>query len=402
MVLEIPNTYKVIYIDRNFIEKRYTNSLADGDKFYTYGWGSICAREFKKYNPEIEVECWKADPRVRQIYEKTLEGVRYFVFPSLRFGRQGDYSRKLIRHLKAEIAEGRRLVINIASIRHLLFYTIALKLKYVPLVVQHHGEGSAIYKTKVCHGLKKCLYLFQIPLERMGFRNVDLFFALDERIKHYLPKGSKGFRFEINTTGVDQYVFQPINKFEAKQMLGWDVKKKHILYVGRLNYTKRPDILIEVYQDLKNEGRTDIELVLAGNENDDPLWVRAKNSGAILYPKISMPDLYKYLSAADVYVLPQYVRNHAFGGVGMLPIQAMLCETPVVGGNLISFPKDHLSEVGILAESKEAISKAVLEIISDGGRYAGMRRIAQEHYGWDSIARRTQAFYRELLLKYEN
>lgn len=58
--------YKVIYIDYNFIDKRYPNSSEDGDRFFTYGWGSLSCREFKKHYPDIDVECWKTDSRIRK------------------------------------------------------------------------------------------------------------------------------------------------------------------------------------------------------------------------------------------------------------------------------------------------------------------------------------------------
>ena len=161
-----------------------------------------------------------------------------------------------------------------------------------------------LHKVKINKGLKKLYYAFQVPIEKISFKSIDLFLILDERIKDYLPKTNKNLKVEVSTTGVDEEIFYPVDKIEAKKILGWDINKKHILYVGRLNYTKRPDILINIYEEFKKEGREDIELVLAGNEKDDPLYKMAEDSGAIIYPKILQTELYKYLSAADVYVLP--------------------------------------------------------------------------------------------------
>lgn len=379
------------------MDKRYPNSLNDGDRFYTYGWGSILARNFKKYNPEIEVECWKADSRINKIYEKEIEGVYYRIFPSIRFGKLGHYSTSMLKHLSNELEKKEKIVFNISSFRHLLFYSIALKLKKAPLVVQHHGEASAIYKTKINKGFKKLFYALQIPLEKLAFKNIDLLFVLDERIEEFLPKGNKNLKIKVSTTGVDEEIFYPIDKIEAKKLLGWDINKKHILYVGRLNYTKRPDILIDIYEEFKSEGRNDIELVLAGNEQDDPLYDRAKKSGAILYPKILMTELYKYLSAADVYSLPKYVVNHAFGGIGILPVQALLCETPVIGNSLATFPKMDVEKVGFRTSDKTKIKNLILDICDERVIFKNLRNIAMKHYSWKNISQRTYLYYTELL-----
>ena len=136
--------FKVVYIDDQAGDRRYPNTLSDGDKFFTYGFASIYARKFKKSNPDVNVECWKADSRIKEIYTKTIENVHYIMFPSIRFSKLGHYSVKLNAHLKKELKTGEKVIFNISSIRHLLFYSLALRLKKYPLVVQHHGESPAI------------------------------------------------------------------------------------------------------------------------------------------------------------------------------------------------------------------------------------------------------------------
>lgn len=394
--------YKVVYIDSNFSDKRYPNTLSDGDKFYTYGFGSIYARKFKKYNPDVTVECWKSDSRIIKIYERTIQNVRYIIFPSKSIFKLGDYSFKLISHLKNELKTVDQIIFNISSIRHLLFYSLALRLKNYPLVVQHHGESSAIHKTKINTGLKKLYYALQIPIEKLCFKNIDLFFVLDERIKDYLPKSNKKLKVELSTTGVDEKIFYPIDKIEAKKLLGWDINNKHILYVGRLNYTKRPDLLIDIYKELKKEGRKDIVLVLAGNEKDDPLYENAVKSGAILYPKILQTELYKYLSAADMYILPLLSEVIPFGGIGMLSVQALLCNTPIVGSTVASFPPSKLDKVGIVASNTEGIKNAILEIIEMKKFFFNLRETAISYYSWENISKHTLHFYTQILKQYRS
>ena len=389
--------YKVVYIDYNFIDKRYPNSVNDGDKFFTYGFSSVYARKFKKYNPEIKVECWKVDSRIKDLHEKNIENVRHIIFPSIRFGKLGHYSGKLIKYLKREIKSNPHTIFNVSSIRHLLFYSVALKLKERPLVIQHHGESSALHKAKINTGLKKLYYTLQIPIEKLCFKSIDLFFVLDERIKDYLPKSNKKLKVELSTTGVDEEIFYPIDKIEAKKLLGWDINKKHILYVGRLNYTKRPDILLDIYEEFKKEGRNDIELVLAGNEKDDPIYKRAEHSAALLYPRILMTELYKYLSASDVYVLPLLSDQIPFGGIGMLSVQALLCDTPIVGSTVASFPQSDVDKVGFFSTNKEQIKESVLNVFNNHNKFNKVREIAIKHYSWENISKMTHEFYLNII-----
>lgn len=96
-------------------------------------------------------------------------------------------------------------------------------------------------------------------------------------------------------------------------------------------------MLLDIFSELKNECRNDVGLVLAGAEKDDEFYDLALNCGAKIYPVVLQTDIYKFLSAADVYVLPNLSKHHMFGGTGLLPVQALLCGTPVVGGGIGKF-----------------------------------------------------------------
>jgi hypothetical protein len=122
--------YKAIYIDT--VTGHGTNipsSIKDGDNYFTIGWGGGSARKFKEYNPEVKVECWKTDYKATQIYEREISGVQFKIFPAFHVKYFGDYSRSLLKHLKNELNKNEPTIFHITSFRHLLFYSIALKLK---------------------------------------------------------------------------------------------------------------------------------------------------------------------------------------------------------------------------------------------------------------------------------
>jgi glycosyltransferase involved in cell wall biosynthesis len=389
----------VIYIDYNFVDSRYPNSLADGDRHYTYGFGSSHGRWFKKYNPDVNVECWKADSRDKTISIRDIEGVKHIIFPSLSFSRFGNYSASLLRHLKKTLKQGEITIFNVSSIKHLLFYSVALKLRDHPLVVQHHGETTVVYKYLNAKGIKKFRYWFLLPLERKTLQMIDLFFVLDLALKEYMPANLDTITYKVRPTGINPDIFFEIDKRSAKENLGLDTTKKFILYVGRLNLTKHPDLLMEVVADIR-QTRPEVELILAGHEKSDPYYNMAVKSGALLYGKILQTELYKYLAAADVYVLAKLDESIPFGGIGELSVQALYCGTPIAGSTVKCFPAETREQVGIVANDHASLKNALLHILDNPGDYTGLREKAMKYYSWENIAKATMNDYRECIDKY--
>ena len=114
--------------------------------------------------------------------------MKFIIFPAFHIKQLGDYSVSLVKHLKNELKKKVKTIFHITSFRHLLFYSIALRLKDHPLVVQNNGESTVIYKVSIAGGIKRIFYILQLVLERMSFKNIDLLYILDERIKQFLPQ----------------------------------------------------------------------------------------------------------------------------------------------------------------------------------------------------------------------
>ena len=392
--------YKVIFIDN--VAGHGTNvplSINDGNNYFTYGWAGISARKFKEFNSDVTVECWKTDYKAKQIYTKEISGVTFKIYPAFRIKYFGDYSRKLIKDLKKELNKKEPTIVHITSFRHLLFYSTASKLKDYPLVVQNNGESSAIYKISISSGKKKFLYKLHSLMEKRAFQNIDLLYILDNRIKAYLPD-TKALILK-QTLGVIEERFVPFDKREARIKLQLDPQKKYLLYIGRLNYTKRPDILIDIFKELKRD-RDDVELIIAGSRDGDPLLNYARECGVKIFGIISHLEIFRYLSAADVYILVRYSKEHIFGGIGLLPVEALLCNTPVVGESLQNFPEEFRDSVGFYVTEPEEIKEAILKVIDKKTFFYNLREIAIKHYSWESIAKRTGEDFKALLKKYYN
>jgi glycosyltransferase involved in cell wall biosynthesis len=392
--------YKVVYIDRNFIVGRdYKYGQSEGDGFFTLGFGGAHSRQFKKYNPDIEVECWKADSRIKKIYEKNISGVKFMVFPARYISNLGHYSISLKKKIKQEIGLGEKIIFNLSSCKHLLFYQLSSEFKNVPFVIQAHGETTARFDLNVRKGLLRKIKAFiEIPVENIAFRYVDNYFALDERIGKWLPRHSEK-KSLLMTIGVNEEMFPVIERSEARKQLNLNENKKYILYVGILAYHKRVDLLIDAYNEIKPMF-PDIELLIAGNFSNDILYPAAKEAGAVICGRVLNTEMYKYLTAADCYVLPDLLPIHTFGGIGELPVQSLLCNTPILGGTVRNIPEQVRNKVGIFTQTKEELVSALIAVINSKMNFTEMRKTAIDYFSWGNVSLKTRIQYNRLVNLY--
>ncbi|WP_343073483.1 glycosyltransferase [Niveibacterium microcysteis] len=99
-------------------------------------------------------------------------------------------------------------------------------------------------------------------------------------------------------------------------------------------------------------------------------------------------DAERYYQAADVFVLPSDYETW-----GLVVMEAMACGTPVLMTPVGCAP--HVvrdGETGYLVDyHAQSIVEKVSVLLSDGARYAAMRRaarLAAEPYGWSGVARK--------------
>lgn len=385
---------RVIYIDYNFIDEKYPNKPEDGDSWYTHGFGGLFSRKQKLFFSEMDVECWKADARAKSSSEKTIQDVKFRIFPAIRVGRMGCFSPGLLLALKKEAAQNPNTILNCSSFDHLLFYSIHFSGIQLPLVVQHHGESPASYKIAHTRGLKKTLWKIRRQMERRSLGNTDLLYLLDPETKDWLsafPKTIKQL-----STGVDETLFYPYKKEEARLKLGLDPTKDYLLYIGKLNATKKPVWLIETFEAIKSD-YPNLELLIGGCSEKDALYKKAKDAGAKLHGVIPQSEISLWMSAASIYYLPGLSEAHRFGGLGMLPVQAMLCNTPVIAGTLKCFPEDAREKVGVWVRNFEELKNATKDMLDKKRIYTGLRDTALPYYSWKSITAVTAADYERLI-----
>jgi glycosyltransferase involved in cell wall biosynthesis len=385
---------EVIYIDYNFRDQKYPNKPSNGNAWHTHGFGGLYSRKFKEFNPDFRVECWKADALATSISEAVIEGVVFKVFPAYDFGRIGLWSPRLISALKKRIAAGGNRIVNVSSFNHLLYYSVAAFCHNTPLVVQHHGESPAKYKTQNSILLKSFFWRLMQILEKRSLKNTKIVYLLDLEAKRWMAYQS--VRCLVRTTGVDPDLFKQLPRVDAIKKLGLDSSKTYLLYIGKLNKTKGPDWLIDLYTAIKPQF-PNLELLLAGCSETDLFYEKARKAGARLFGRIPQTEISYWMSVATIYYLPRLDANHCFGGLGMLPVQAMLCNTPVISGTLKCFPQGVRNDVGFWVNNRTEMHQATIQILEKKSNFDSHREKALHYFSWESVYQQTAADYFELL-----
>jgi D-inositol-3-phosphate glycosyltransferase len=211
--------------------------------------------------------------------------------------------------------------------------------------------------------------------------------------------------------GVDLVRFTPGNVADARRRVGLPVDAHVLLFVGRIQPWKSPDVVLRATARLL-ESRPDLrdKLVVAvvggpsgsGLAHPDHLQALAGELGIAdvvrFQPPVNQTELIQWYRAADVTVVPSY--NESFG---LVAIESQACGTPVVAASVGGLRTAVASGYsGVLIDGHNPLDYAnVLERLIDEPRSRdllaqGAVRHAAE-FGWDATARATLGVYQDAL-----
>jgi phosphatidyl-myo-inositol alpha-mannosyltransferase len=177
-------------------------------------------------------------------------------------------------------------------------------------------------------------------------------------------------------------------------------REHRIVFVGRHDPRKGMPVLLRAWPEIHR--RTEARLRIVGA---DPLMVRLALARADVGDAaidalgfLSQEDLTAELLSAKALVAP------SLGGesFGMVLTRAFACATPVVASDITGYRDVMTDETGLLVPPGDpsALANALVALLEDepGRRLLGeaARRLAQERYSWDDIARRLAAIYEGL------
>ncbi|WP_281274028.1 D-inositol-3-phosphate glycosyltransferase [Sphaerisporangium album] len=219
--------------------------------------------------------------------------------------------------------------------------------------------------------------------------------------------GAPAARVAVVNPGVNLQVFQPASKGAARRRLGLPQDGHVMLFVGRIQPLKAPDVLLRAAaRMLAEDPSLRSRLVIAcvggpsGNGLARPSYLTdlAAQLGISdvvrLAPPAPQEELADWYRAADVTVVPSY--NESFG---LVALESQACGTPVAAasvGGLRTAVRHGVS--GLLVDGHEppAWAAALRRFVDLPGWRDAMATGAREHaagFGWSATATRLMDVY---------
>jgi glycosyltransferase involved in cell wall biosynthesis len=213
-------------------------------------------------------------------------------------------------------------------------------------------------------------------------------------------------RAGIGTEGKFHVIFpglqdlQHFSKKQARDELGLDLKKIYIVFVGRLTHIKRPDRLIEIASELKNNFPNVHILVAGAGELFDTTKTQSESKNLPITFYGWRNDIARILSASDIAILCS--DNE---GIPLTLIQAAQSGLPIVStdvGSVSDIVKNGENGTLVTCSSSE-LSQALEILIEDevlrvNYGVAGKER-AGKFFSSRSMVVSHEQLYQELLQK---
>ncbi len=247
----------------------------------------------------------------------------------------------------------------------------------------------------------------RLRMEQQLLRQVDRVIAATveeyEQIMQYFEQ-VVAEHIRVIPCGIDLDLFLPSDRWGARERLGLRQDVPVVLFVGRLDPFKGPDLFLRLAALMHEEA----QLVIVGGklmgdaELDGlrrlacELGIDSRVRFLGSRPREEMPMLY---NAADITVVPSYHESFS-----LTAIESLACGTPVVAtraGGLQTVVRHN--ETGFLVpRTPEAFAEKVDVLLQHAPLHASMSLAARDsvvRFGWRNIAQQMDEVYTEVIEK---
>jgi starch synthase len=261
-------------------------------------------------------------------------------------------------------------------------------------------------------------------VERSALEMADAVIAVSEGAREDVLRHTnvRPERMHVIRNGIDTSEYRPIPEKDALERYGIDPSVPYVLFVGRVTRQKGIVHLVRAIRHLD----PGIGVVLCAGAPDTPeiavemeRGVRAAQAEREhvhwIAEMVDKPTVRQFYSHASVFCCPS-----VYEPFGIINLEAMACETPVVASAVGGIPEvveDGVTGLLVPFEAEDDpsfepldpdrferdLAAGINSLMRDPARRrqmaeAGRKRVV-EHYGWDAIARETLALYQSLIRK---
>lgn len=206
--------------------------------------------------------------------------------------------------------------------------------------------------------------------------------------------------------GVQPPVYWPQARQKLREIYGISPETTIVLFLSRLHYKKRPDLLIQSLSNLATQNQN-FHLILAGSGEEDYLtYLKNLVSSAAIASRTSFPgfvcgkDKDLLLQGADLFVLPSYSENF-----GIAVAEAMSCGLPVIVTPGIQIaPEIAAYSAGLVVEGEvDALAGAISKMLNSSTQRQKIgengQQLVKQRYCWNAIALNLAAVYSAIVQK---
>jgi D-inositol-3-phosphate glycosyltransferase len=244
----------------------------------------------------------------------------------------------------------------------------------------------------------------RLEMERRLVQQVDRIIAAttEERAQIIRHCGATPGQVQVIPCGVDLQRFTSYDRKKAREQLGWKQDSPVLLFAGRLDPFKGPDLLLRAAAMMREKAEV---VIVGGKQKDDDEIEQLRQLAADLHiakrvhflgarPQPELPMLY---SAADVTVIPSC--HESFG---LAAVESLACGTPVVAtraGGLTTIIRN--GETGYLVPRSPGFFAERLDaLLQQPELMKKMRHAARPstlQYSWKRVAELVRETYESVI-----
>jgi glycosyltransferase involved in cell wall biosynthesis len=243
--------------------------------------------------------------------------------------------------------------------------------------------------------------IFNLLVGKKIIKNADKCIAITEKER------SDFYSYQIldkqiisipNGVSFEDYKYKDNEYFKNK----YNIKKKIILFVGRLNHIKGPDLLINAFIDLKEKVK-DYQLVMIGpdegmlSDMEGNIRKSGNSKDIIFAGYVGGHEKSKAYHAADLVVIPS--RQEA---MSIVVLEAGITGTPVVITDQCGFDKiDDVNGGVVTSATIEGIKSGITKMLMDSERLVekgdNLKQFCKKYYTWNASALKYQEIQNEFI-----
>ena len=207
--------------------------------------------------------------------------------------------------------------------------------------------------------------------------------------------------------GVDLTLFSPGDRRQARAEVGLPLDAMVLLFVGRIQPLKAPEVLVEAAAELlarHPQWRGQLVVAVLGGPSgsglahpqslQDLATTLGVQAQVRFVPPVPRTELAQWYRAADLVAVPSHSESF-----GLVAVEAQACGAPVVAARVGGLPSA-VGEAGVLVDGHDipVWADALEGLLTDPERRKALSRKAVDHaalFGWDRTAERLYEVYVE-------